>query len=199
MCEPITTITATQALVGISAVSAFAQYQQGKQQQKAQYEAQKRTNEIAKANALQRYASEQLKIRQQVKLAKAKGFEASQKARATRAKFITSAGESGVALGGSIEGLLADYYRTEGNYLNSVANNLSINISQFERNMEAIQFGQEAQSVYVQPPNPELLFASSALNVANSYYSLEFMKQQNGLQTTKDKNNQMKSVSGVWT
>jgi len=197
MCEPV---TATQALLAVSAVSAGMQYQNAKAQQKAQYNAQKKTNEIAKKNALQRYASEQLKIRQQVKLTKAKGFEASKKARATRATFITSAGESGVALGGSVEGLLADYYRTEGNYNNSLANNLGINIAQFERNMEAIQFGQEAQSVYVQPPNPELLFASSALSVANTYYGLEFAKQQNGLQTTKDKNNQINSVtSGVWT
>jgi hypothetical protein len=37
-----------------------------------------------------------------------------------------------------------------------------MNIAQFERNLEAIQFGQESQSTYVQPPNPELLFASSA-------------------------------------
>ena len=196
MCEPI---TASQALLAVSAVSAGLQYQQGKAQQKAQYQAQQRNNEIAKANALQRYASEQLKIRQVSKQSSEKGFQASKKARATRASFITSAGESGVALGGSVAGLLADYYRTEGNYNNSLANNLGINIAQFERNMEAIQFGQEAQSVYVQPPNPELLFASSALNVANTYYNMEFMKEQNGLQTTKDKNNQINSVtSGVW-
>ena len=42
--------------------------------------------------------------------------------------------------------------------------------------MEAIQFGQKAQSTYVQPPNPALLFATSALNVANTYYSLEAQK-----------------------
>lgn len=200
MCEPVTSITATQALIGASAISAGLQYQTAKAQQKAQFASQKRNNEIAKKNALQRYASEQLKIRQNIKVTQAKAFEASKQARATRASFITSAGESGVALGGSIEGLLADYYRTEGNYTNSLATNLGINISQFERNMEAIQFGQEAQSVYLQPPNPELLFASSALNVANTYYGLEFAKQQNGLQTTKDKNNQINSVtSGVWT
>ena len=38
MCEPV---TASQALLAVSAVSAGLQYQQGKQQQKAQYEAQK--------------------------------------------------------------------------------------------------------------------------------------------------------------
>ena len=184
MCEPI---TATQALLAVSAVSAGLQYQQGKQQQKAQYEAQKRQNELARKNALQRYASEQLRIRQVVKLNKAKGYEANLKARKVRAEFVTSAGESGVGLSGSTNALLADYYRTQGNYTNALNRNLGINISQYERNLEAIQFGQESQSTYVQPPNPELLFASSALNVANTYYGLEAQKEAKGLMTNQQK------------
>ena len=184
MCEPV---TASQALLAVSAVSAGLQYQQGKQQQKAQYEAQKRQNEIARKNALQRYASEQLRIRQVVKQSQEKGLQATLKARKARAVFISSAGESGVALGGSIEGLLADYYRTQGNYVSALNRNLGINVSQYERNLEAIQFGQESQSTYVQPPNPELLFASSALNVANTYYGLEAQKESLGLLTNKQK------------
>ena len=53
MCDP------TTALVVASVASAGIQYQTGKAQQKAQFEAQKRQNEIAKNNALQRYASAQ--------------------------------------------------------------------------------------------------------------------------------------------
>ena len=184
MCEPV---TASQALLAVSAVSAGLQYQQGKQQQKAQYEAQKRQNEIARKNALQRYASEQLRIRQVVKQSQEKGLQATLKARKARAVFISSTGESGVALGGSIEGLLADYYRTQGNYVSALNRNLGINVSQYERNLEAIKFGQESQSTYVQPPNPELLFASSALNVANTYYGLEAQKESLGLLTNKQK------------
>ena len=30
---------------------------------------------------------------------------------------------------------------------------MNINISQFERNLEAIQFGQESQSTYLTPPD----------------------------------------------
>ena len=184
MCEPV---TASQALLAVSAVSAGLQYQQGKQQQKAQYEAQKRQNEIARKNALQRYASEQLRIRQVVQQNQEKGLQATLKARKARAVFISSAGESGVALGGSIEGLLADYYRTQGNYVSALNRNLGINVSQYERNLEAIQFGQESQSTYVQPPNPELLFASSALNVANTYYGLEAQKESLGLLSNRQK------------
>ena len=52
------------ALVAISAGSSYIQYQQQKQQQKNVEAQQIRQNEIARKNALQRYASEQLKIRQ---------------------------------------------------------------------------------------------------------------------------------------
>ena len=175
------------ALLAVSAGSSLLQFQQAKQQQKAQYEAQKRQNEIARKNALQRYASEQLKIRQIEKQSSQKGFEATLKARKARSEFITTAGSAGIALSGSTNALLADFYRTEGNYKASLARNLDINISQFERNLEAIQFGQEAQSTYVQPPNPAMLFASSALNVANTYYTLENQKANAGLMTNQQK------------
>ena len=194
MCNP------TVALVATSAVSAGLQYQTAKQQQKNEQARQIRQNEIAKANALQRYASAQLKIRQLVKQTKAKGLEATLKARRARSEFIAGAGDAGIALSGSTNALMANYYRTEGNYKASLQQNLGMNIAQYERNMEAIQFGQKAQSTYVQPPNPALLFATSALNVANTYYSVEFAKEQNGLLTNKDKTGQTQSVtSGVWT
>lgn len=166
----------TTALLIASASSSAIQYQTGKAQQKATYQAQKRQNALARENALQRYASEQLKIRQVVEQNKAKGYEASLRARKARATARTSAGESGLAISGSTEMLLADYYRTEGNYKTSLARNLKINIDQFERNLEAIEFGAEAQSTYETPPNSALLFASSALNVANTYYGQKAMK-----------------------
>ena len=177
------------ALVALSAGSSYLQYKQAKEEQKAQYEAQKKQNEIARKNALQRYASEQLKIRQVAQQSSQKGFEATLRARKARAEFVTTAGSAGIALSGSTNALLADFYRTEGNYKASLARNLNINIAQFERNLEAIQFGQEAQSTYVQPPNSAMLFASSALNVANTYYSLENQKANAGLMTNKDKRN----------
>ena len=187
MCAP--QITATQALLALSVGSSVMQYQQAKTQQKAQYNQQKRQNQLAKDNAMQRYASEQLKIRQIEKQSSQKGFEATLKARKARAKFRADAGDAGIAMTGSTNALLADYYRTEGNYKASLARNMDINISQFERNMEAIQFGQEAQSTYVQPPNPELLFASSVINVGNTYYGLQNQKANAGFMTGSQKKN----------
>ncbi len=170
MCDPVT-------LVAVA--SAGLQYQTAKAQQKAQYEAQKRQNEIARQNAIRRYATEQLKIRQEIKKSKVKGFEASIRSKKARAKFI--AGSEGLAMSGSQEALFRDYYRVQGNYNSALQENLQLNINQFERNLEAIQFGQKSQSTYVQPPNPNLLFVSGALNVANTYYGVQAMKDARGL------------------
>ena len=181
----------TTALAIGSVLSQTMQYQQGKHQQEAQYAQQKRQNELAKSNAIQRYASEQLRIRQELKKSAQADYTGTIKSRRIRSEFIAEAGDAGgLAISGSTAALMRDYYRTEANYKNSITNNMNLNISQFERNLEAIQFGQEAQSTYVTPPNPNLLFATQALNVANTYYSLEFAKQKYGLMTEKEKREQ---------
>ena len=175
-------VQATTALTIASVVGQAISFQQQKKQQQYAWWQQKKQNELARENAIQRYAAEQLKIRQTLKQAAQKDYLATLEGRKIRSKFITEAGDAGgLALSGSTENLLRNYYRTEGNYRNSLRNNMDINISQFERNLEAIQFGQEAQSVYETPPNPHLLFASSALNVANSYFDLKVRKEREGI------------------
>ena len=188
---------ATTALLITSVASAGLQYKAQKAQAQHAYNAQKRQNALAKKNAIQRYAAEQLRIRQVLAQSADKDYEATLKGRKVRAKFITEAGGAGLAISGSTEALLRDYYRTEGKYRNALRNNMAINVSQFERNLEAIQFGQEAQSTYVTPPNPHLLFATQALNVANAYYTLEAKKQMSGLMSSSDKKNQWASIDDV--
>jgi hypothetical protein len=190
MCSP--TIALTVASIGSSAI----QYKQQKAQQKAQYAQQLRQNELAKKNAQQRYASAQLKIRQELSKSAQADLRGTLKSRKARATYLAGAGDAGgLAISGSTNALLANYYRTEGNYKTAIQNNMDINISQFERNLEAIQFGQESQSTYVTPPNPNLLFATQALNVANTYYSLKFQQQNAGLMTGKEKSAQGRSAT----
>ena len=189
MCSP------TIALTVASVASAGLQYQAGKAQQKAQYAQQVRQNELARKNAVARYASAQLKIRQELAKASQSDLRGTLKARKARATYIAGVGDAGgLALSGSTNALLANYHRTEGNFRNAIRNNMNINISQFERNLEAIQFGQESQSTYLTPPNSKLLFATQALNVANTYYSLQFQKQNAGLMDNTQKNDQTDSV-----
>ena len=190
MCSP------TIALTVASVASAGLQYKQGKAQQKAQYAQQVRQNELARKNAVARYASAQLKIRQTLAKASQSDLRGTLKARKARATYIAGVGDAGgLALSGSTNALLANYHRTEGNFRNAIRNNMNINISQFERNLEAIQFGQESQSTYLTPPNSKLLFATQALNVANTYYSLQFQKQNAGLMDNTQKNAQTESVT----
>ena len=184
MCDPVTYAV-------VQGASTVMQYQQGKAQQKNQFEAQKNRNEMARKNALQRYASATLKIRQELKKSAQADFEGTKKARNIRAKFKASAGDAGgIAMTGSTNALLSNYYRTEGNYRNAIRNNMDINVSQFERNLEAIQFGQESQSTYLTPPNSKLLFATQAINLGNTYFDLQFKKQNAGLMTNKQKRGQ---------
>ena len=190
MCSP------TIALTVASVASAGLQYKQGKAQQKAQYAQQVRQNELARKNAVARYASAQLKIRQELTKASQSDLRGTLKARKARATYIAGVGDAGgLALSGSTNALLANYQRTEGNFRNAIRNNMNINISQFERNLEAIQFGQESQSTYLTPPNSKLLFATQALNVANTYYSLEFQKQNAGLMSGSEKKKQKDSTA----
>lgn len=186
MCTGVET-----ALLIASVASAGIQYQATNAAQKAQQQAQNRQNELARQNAIQRYAAEGLKIRQITSQTAQKGLEADKKTRSAQAQYVTQAGDAGgLAMSGSTQGLMADFYRTQGNYNASLTQNLKLNESQFRRNLEAIQFGQESQSTYVTPPNPELNFATQALNVANTYYTLEYNKEKAGLLTNAQKRNQ---------
>jgi len=165
--------------IAVMALSAGLQYKVASQQAKNTYAQQKRQNDLAKKNAIQRYAAEQLKIRQTAKQFQEKGYEASLKGRKKRAEFIAGVGDAGgLALSGSTNRLLGDYYRIEGRYKASLDRNMDINVSQHERTMEAIQFGQESQSTYLTPPNSNLLFASAALGFANNYYNFQNRKER---------------------
>jgi type II secretory pathway pseudopilin PulG len=187
----------TTALMIASVASAGIQYQATNAQQKAQQQAQNRQNELARQNAIQRYAAEGLKIRQITSQTSAKGLEASKKTRSAQAQYVTQAGDAGgLMLSGSTDALMRDFYRVDGNYKNSLTQNLKLNESQFRRNLEAIQFGQESQSTYVTAPNPELNFATQVLNVANTYYGLEAEKANRGLQTNREKNRNRSEVEG---
>jgi hypothetical protein len=194
MCDPVTMAVVTVANAGL-------QYKQQKAQQKAEFARQQTQNEMAKRNANMRYASAGLKIRQELEKSAQADYKGTIKARRARASYIAGVGDAGgLAISGSTNALLANYYRTEGNYKTAIQNNMNINISQYERNLEAIQFGQESQQTYLTPPNSNLLFATQAMNVANTYMSYEFQRQNAGLMSGKEKKKQTQSTnSDVWT
>ena len=179
MCVPLALagLTSSSALTAISIASSALGFISKQRAEQREYARQKQQNELARENAIKRYASESLRIRQVQQQSAEKELEGTLQARKKEAEFITQAGARGVALSGSTNRLLADYYRVQGNYTASLERNMKINVAQFRRNLDAIQFGQESQSTYVTPPNPILNFASSAMNVANSHYGRKFEKE----------------------
>ena len=99
MCDPLT---------AIAVASAGLQYQQGKQQQKNIEAQQKRQNEIARRNAIRRYTTEQLKIDKHWRSAET-GFKQILKEEKLEQDLLQVLK---LALSGSQERLMADYYRT---------------------------------------------------------------------------------------
>ena len=161
MCSP------TIALTAISAGSSLIQYQQGKQQQKAEEARQKRQNALAKKNAIQRYASEALRIRQVEKKSSQKGFEATLKTRKKISEFEANRGSAGIAMLGSTSALMADYYRTESKYKNSLANNLNINIPIFSPILFSFRSPNKKEGLIIPSFGKLSLFNSSSTSPLN--------------------------------
>ena len=105
MCNP------TIGMMAVSAVSAGLQYKMGKAQQEAAYARDKRQNELARKNAIIRYASAQLKIRQELEKSAQADLRGTLKARKARATYIAGVGDAGgLALSGSTNALLIGYF-----------------------------------------------------------------------------------------
>lgn len=179
MCEPITSISATQAMVAMSVVSVGLQFYQGYQQQKSIYKQQQRQNDLARKNAVARYASEQLRIKQVTDQSLEKGYQQTLKAKKARAEARNVFGERNIALRGSAMAVYNDYYRKEGNYMASLSRNLKMNYDQYDLNMKNIQLGYESQATYLTPPDPVGLLVNGAVNVASTYFALEAQKEIN--------------------
>lgn len=168
MCNP------TLIVAGLSAGLQFAQAQS---QAKALEAQQKRQNEIALANLAQRRKSESLKLRQVTLKNLEKIEEAERDVRRRRAKF--TAGKT--FTGNTFNALLANYYRSEADYRNTVLGNIQQNKFQFNRTMEALSTTYDAQSTYVTAPNFMYTAGASALAFAGDYYSYKAKKNANNV------------------
>ena len=119
MCNPT---------LAISALSAGMQYQQAITQQKYAEVQAKRQNEIALVNLEYRRKASSLKLRQSTEKNLAKMKEAEQLIRRKRATFKVAKTFDG----NTYNTLLANYYRSEGDYRNTVLGNIKKNKFQFD-------------------------------------------------------------------
>ena len=161
----------------VFAASAALQFTQSMSQQKALESQQNRQNEIALANLIQRRKSENLKLRQTTSKNLKKIEQAEKDVRRRRATF--TAGKT--FTGNTFNTLLANYYRTEADYRNTVLGNIQKNKFQFNRTMEALSTTYDAQSTYVTSPNFMYTAGASALSFAGDYYSYKAKKNANNV------------------
>ena len=171
MCNP------TLIVAGLSAGLQFAQAQS---QAKAIQAQQQRQNEIALANLAQRRKAESLKLRQSTSKNLKKMEQAEKDVRRRRARF--TAGKT--FTGNTYNTLLANYYRSEADYRNTVLGNIQQNKFQFNRTMEALSTQYDAQSTYVTAPNFMYTAGASALSFAGDY--LDYKTKMNANNVNND-------------
>jgi len=168
MCNPT---------LAIAALSAGMSYQQSITQQKYAEQQAKRRNEIALANLEYRRKASSLKLRQSTEKNLAKIKEAEQLIRRKKATVI--AGKT--YTGNTYNTLLANYYRSEGNYRNTVLGNIQKNKFQFDQTQTALTNQYDAQSTYTIAPDYLYTAGASALSFANDYYSYKAKKNANNV------------------
>ena len=168
MCNPT---------LAISALTAGLQYQQAITLQKNEEMKAKRQNEIALANLEYRRKASSLKLRQSTEKNLAKMAEAEKLIKRKRATFKAAKTFDG----NTFNTLLANYYRSEGNYRNVVLGNIQKNKFQFDRTQEALTTQYDAQSTYVIAPDYMYTAGASALSFANDYYSYKAKKNANNV------------------
>jgi len=168
MCNPT---------LAISALTAGMQYQQAITQQKNAEMQANRQNEIALANLEYRRRTSSLRLRQSTEKNLAKLKEAEELIR--RKKSTVIAGKT--FTGNTYNTLLANYYRSEGKYRNTVLGNIQKNKFQFGETQKALTTQYDAQSTYVIAPDYMYTAGASALSFANDYYDYKSKKNANNV------------------
>jgi hypothetical protein len=158
MCDPV---------LIISAVSQGLKMYASIQEQKEQRKQQQRQNVIAKWNRVNKETAEDFRIRQKRKETVHKGFETTREAREKRATAVASA-ES--VQGISVDKLMFDFLRQEGEHKNMLLNNLDAEVFASQQRKEAFVTQQEAQMTYVTDVNYLMPVATAGLNYASDYY-----------------------------
>jgi len=170
MCNPT---------LAISALTAGMQYQQSITQQKYAEMQAKRQNEIALANLEYRRKASSLKLRQSTEKNLKKIEKAERLIRRKKSTVIANKTYDG----NTYNTLLANYYRSEGNYRNTVLGNIQKNKFQFDQTQTALTTQYDAQATYSIAPDFMYTAGASALAFAKDYYDYKAKKNANNVNT----------------
>lgn len=131
---------------------------------------QQQQNLIAERNRQAQEAAEFYNIRGKRAATISKGGQVKKEARAARAAAEAAAETVG---GKSVNDLMIDFYRQEGEYENSILRNLESEVFASELNLKNIVLQQEGNQTYVQNTQTLPNLAAAGLNYANDYLAFK--------------------------
>ena len=139
-------------------------------------------NRIAKLNRIRKQTSEDYKILQIRKRELTKIAEVKKRGRIARAQAAARAED---VAGVSVDRLMMDFFRQEGEYKSQVLNNLDKEDFIAQQNKEAYALNQQAQSKPIPHSNFLPSFAASSIAFAGNYY--DWKADQTELEVAKRK------------
>jgi len=166
----------------ISAFSQGLKMMSSRQQNRAAINQANEQNRIAKLNRVRKQTSEDFKILQIRKRELTKIGEVKKRGRIARAQALARAETVG---GVSVDRLIHNFFRQEGEYKSQVLNNLDAEVFAAQQNKEAYRLNQEAQSKAIPHDNFLPTFAASATAFAGNYF--DWKTDQTALEVAKRK------------
>ena len=151
----------------IAAAGQGLKFMQARQENRAAIRQANEQNRIAKENRIRKQTAEDYRILQIRKRELGKVAEVQKRGRIARAQALARAETiSGV----SVNRLVEDFFRQEGEYRSQVLNNLDAEVFAAQQNKEAYALNQEAQSKSIPHNNFLPTFAASATAFAGNYF-----------------------------
>ena len=151
----------------VAGLSAGMQYQQSINQQKIAQEQAIRQNEIAAKNLAYKQKASALKLKQSTEANLEKLRVAEKEVRRKKATYITNK----TFTGNTYDALMASYFRSEGDYRNTVLGNIEKNTAAFGDAQDAYGIQYDSQTSYLVAPDYLYTAGASALSFAGDYYS----------------------------
>ncbi len=148
-------------------LSQSLKFVQARQQNNAAIQQANEQNRIAKENRIRKQTAEDYRILQIRKRDLSKIAEVQKRAKIARAE---AAAKTEMISGVSVDRLMMDFFRQEGEYKSQVLNNLDAEVFAAQQNKEAYRLNQEAQQRRIPHNNFMPTFAASATAFAGNYF-----------------------------
>ena len=151
----------------IAAAGQGLKFMSARQENRAAIQQANEQNRIARENRIRKQTAEDYKILQIRKRELTKIAEVKKRGRIARAQ---AAARAETVSGVSVDRLMQDFFRQEGEYKSQVLNNLQAEVFNAQQNKEAYRLNQEAQQRRIPSNNIMPSFAASAVAFGGNYF-----------------------------